>query len=249
MSHGDLAGRVALVTGASSGIGQAAARALATAGAHVVVAARRADRLSRLAEEFGANAHVVAGDVALEQDAVAMVGQTIERFGQIDVLVNSAGMIDAGGLEKLSLERWRRVIEVNLFGTINVCKAALPHMKARKSGDIINISSTAGRRAAGLMGAYSTSKFGLTGFTEGLRQEMGDHGVRVSIIEPGATETEVADGISDPAMREAMEQHVSRDGAMQPADIADAIMFMLRLPRRANVSQILIRPTDDTNPM
>ena len=187
--------------------------------------------------------------LADEADVARMVGETLRHCGRIDILVNSAGMIDAGGLEGLSAEGWQRVIAVNLMGTIHSCRAALPHMKAQGSGDIINISSTAGRRAAGLMGAYSTAKFGLTGFTEGLRQELGAHGVRVSIVEPGATATEVAAGISDPAMRAAMQHHVSRAGAMQPADIAEAIMLIVGLPRRANVAQILIRPIDDISPM
>lgn len=248
----NLSGKVALVTGASSGIGEAAARALAGAGAEMVVSARRADKLAQLVSEItaaGGRASAVTGDVAHEAEAFAMVEQTIARHGRIDILVNSAGMIDTGGLEALSLDQWRRVIDVNLLGTIYTCKAAQAQMKAQGCGDIINISSTAGRRAAGLMGAYSTSKFGLTGFTEGLRQEMGGHGVRVAIVEPGATETEVAENISDPAMRAAMRTHVSRAGVMQPSDIADAIMFIVSLPRRANVSQILIRPIDDTNPM
>ena len=245
----DLRGKVALVTGASSGIGEAAARALAKAGANVALAARRTDRLDALVKELGADTLAVGGDVSEEANAFRMAEQAVARFGPLDILVNSAGMIDAGGLETLSLGQWRKVIDVNLMGTIHCCKAALPHMKAKQSGDIINISSTSGRRAAGLMGAYSTSKFGLTGFTEGIRQEMGEYGVRVSIIEPGATETEVAGGITDPEWRKAMQHHVSREGVMQPSDIADAIMFILGLPRRANVSQILIRPTDDTNPM
>lgn len=247
-----LAGKVALVTGASSGIGEMAARALAAGGAEVVVAARRADKLHVLASEIadgGGKVSVVVGDVSREDEAFRMVADTIENFGRIDILVNSAGIIETGGLESLSIDQWQRVIDINLMGTIYICKAALPQMKAQGEGDIINISSTAGRRAAGLMGAYSTSKFGLTGFTEGLRQELGSHGVRVSIIEPGATETEVAEGISDPVMRDAMRNHVARAGVMQPSDIADAIMFIIGLPRRANVSQILIRPTDDTAPM
>lgn len=244
----NLSGHVALITGASSGIGEAAARALAAAGASVVVSARRKAKLDALVGELGEKAFAIEGDVSNEAEATAMVEQAVERFGRIDTLINSAGIIDSGGLESLAMENWRRVIEINLFGTMYACKAALPHMKAQQSGDIINISSTAGRRAAGLMGAYSTSKFGLTGFTEGLRQEMGEYGVRVSIIEPGATETEVAGGITDPQMRAAMEAHVSAEGAMQPSDIADAIMLILGLPRRANVSQILIRPTRDTKP-
>ena len=245
----DLAGKVALVTGASSGIGEAAARALAAAGARVVVAARRAEKLAALVAEIGHGALAISGDVAREADAARMVEDTLRQCGRIDILVNSAGIIDAGGLETLGLDQWRRVIDINLMGTIYCCKAALLHMKAAGTGDIINISSTAGRRAAGLMGAYSTSKFGLTGFTEGLRQELGVHGVRVAIVEPGATATEVAEGISDPAMRDAMRAHVSRDGVMQPADIAEAIMLIVRLPRRASIAQILIRPTSDVSPI
>lgn len=248
----DISGKVALVTGASSGIGEAAAHMLAAAGATVVVVARRAERLAALVEAIaadGGKAIAISGDVSQEAEAFRIVEDAIAQCGQLDILVNSAGIIDAGGLESLGLDQWRRVIDINLMGTIYSCKAALPQMKAQGSGDIINISSTAGRRAAGLMGAYSTSKFGLTGFTEGLRQEMGSYGVRVAIVEPGATRTEVADGISNPAMREAMRTHVSREGVMQPADIAEAIMLIVALPRRANVSQILIRPTDDTNPM
>jgi len=122
-------------------------------------------------------------------------------------------------------------------------------MKAQGAGDIINISSTAGRRAAGAFGAYATSKFGLTGLTESLRQEVGSAGIRVCIIEPGATHTEIAESISDPKAREAIRAHVSKEGAMAASDIADAIMFVVTLPPRANVSQMLIRPTIDVAPM
>ena len=176
-----------------------------------------------------------------------MVGETVaplradrypRQFGGDDRCRRAGGHFRCG--------RLARVIDVNLMGTIHCCKAALPHMKAQASGDIINISTTSGRRAAGLMGAYSTAKFGLTGFTEGLRQELGAYGVRVSIVEPGATATEVAAGISRSghAGRDAAPRF-SRAGVMQPADIAEAIMLIVGLPRRANVAQILIRPTDD----
>jgi NADP-dependent 3-hydroxy acid dehydrogenase YdfG len=247
-----LAGKVALVTGASSGIGEAAALALAAAGAAVALSARRADRLQSLAkriESDGGTALVIVGDVSLAEDAARAVSETVTGLGRIDILVNSAGVIQSGGVESLPLEEWRRVIDINLMGTLYTCKAAIGPMKAQGSGDIVNISSTAGRRAAGMFGPYSTSKFGLTGLTEGLRQEVGGAGIRVSIVEPGATATEVADGISDPAMRAAMTQHVSKEGAMQPADIASAIVFIVSLPPRANVSQILIRPTIDTAAM
>jgi NADP-dependent 3-hydroxy acid dehydrogenase YdfG len=247
---GPLAGRVALVTGASSGIGEAAALALAAAGARVALSARRADRLAAVAVRIGeGKALALPGDVSDEDVAIKAVEDTVAAFGRLDILVNSAGVIQAGGVESLPTDEWRRVIDINLMGTLYVCKATIPHMKRQGAGDIVNISSTAGRRAAGLFGPYSTSKFGLTGLTEGLRQEVGAAGIRVCIIEPGATETEVAGGIGDPAMRAAMQAHVGKEGAMQPSDIAEAIVFVTSLPRRANVSQLLIRPTIDVAPM
>lgn len=249
---GSLSGRVALVTGASSGIGEATALALAAAGATVAVSARRASRLHDLVariEATGGTALALPGDVAVETDAKHAVEDTFAGFGRLDILVNSAGVIQSGGVESLSTDEWRRVIDINLLGTLYTCKAAIGVMKPQGSGDIVNISSTAGRRAAGIFGPYSTSKFGLTGFTEGLRQEVGGAGIRVSIVEPGATQTEVADGITDPTMRAAMTQHVAKDTAMQPSDIAEAIVFIVSLPARANVSQILIRPTSDTAAM
>ena len=138
---------------------------------------------------------------------------------------------------------------MNLWGTIYTCKAAVPHLKAAGGGDIVNISSTAGRRAAGLFGSYATSKHAVNGFTESIRQELGGDNIRVCVVEPGATETEIAASISDPQWSAAIQQHVTKAGAMQAADIADAIIFILTLPRRANVSQILIRPTSDTAAM
>jgi NADP-dependent 3-hydroxy acid dehydrogenase YdfG len=184
-----------------------------------------------------------------EAVAKGIVEQTVKRFGRLDILVNSAGIIQAGGVENAKLDEWRRVLEVNLLATLYTCTAAIGPMREQGSGDIINISSTAGRRAAAPFGPYSTSKFGLTGMTEGLRQEVGKYGIRVCIIEPGATTTEVADSITDPNYRKAMQAHVAKDGAMKPEDVADAIVFVASLPRRANVSQLLIRPTIDVAPM
>lgn len=246
-----LSGKVALVTGASSGIGAAAALALAEAGASVAVAARRESRLAALVDDItkaGGKAIAITADVADENSAAEMIAQTVATFGRLDILINSAGVNEAGGLEALSLDKWRRVMDINLMGTVHTCKAAVPYLKDG-GGDIINISSTSGRRAAAAFASYSTSKFALTGFTEALRQELGQSGVRVSIIEPGATETEIAQSISDPAWRDAIQQHVTKEGAMQADDIAQAIVFIVSLHPRANVSQILIRPTIDTAPM
>jgi NADP-dependent 3-hydroxy acid dehydrogenase YdfG len=241
-----------LVTGASSGIGEAAALALAIAGASVAVSARRIDRLNALVEKIehaGAKAIALRGDVGVEADAAKAVADTITEFGRIDILINSAGINEAGGIESLPLDLWRKVININLMGTLYACKAALGPMKANGGGDIINISSIAGRRSAAAFAAYSTSKFGLTGLTESLRQEVGSSGIRVCIIEPGATSTEIANSISDLEARAAIQAWVTKDGAMAASDVADAIMFVLTLPRRANVSQMLIRPTIDIAPM
>jgi len=246
---GILAGRIALITGASSGIGEGAAIALAEAGAFVAVAARRADRLEALTQKIvamGGTALALPGDVSDETVAREIVAKTIKHFGRLDILVNSAGVIAPGGVENADTEEWRRVIDINLLATLYTCTAAIGPMKAQGGGDIINISSIAGRRATGIFGPYSTSKFGLTAMTEGMRQEVGKYGIRVCIVEPGATATEVSNSIADPAVRKSIHEHVNKVGAMKSEDVAAAIVFVVSLPSRANVSEILIRPTIDT---
>lgn len=248
----DLTGKVALVTGASSGIGEAAALALAKAGVAVAVSGRRKARLDSLVERIaaeGGKGLALPGDVSVEADATKAVADTVAEFGRIDILVNSAGVNEAGGIETLTTEQWHRVIDINLMGTIYTCKAAFPRMKAQGGGDIVNISSTAGRRSGWQFASYATSKFGLTGFTEALRQEGGGQGIRVCIVEPGATATEISESISDPQWREAIQQHTHKEGAMEPADIVDAIMLAVQLPRRANVTRVLVQPTIDVAPM
>ncbi|MFI5717626.1 SDR family oxidoreductase [Nocardia sp. NPDC051750] len=244
-------GAVALVTGAGTGIGAAAALALAAAGAKVVATGRRKEKLEELVgriEAAGGTALAVAGDVSVEADACRAIGEAVATFGRLDIVINSAGVNEAGGIRNLSIEQWRRVIDINLMGTIYTCKAAVPHLEAAGGGDIINISSTAGRRGSGPFGSYATSKFGVTGFTEGIRQELGKSGIRVCVLAPGATATDIADSVSDPVLRETVHRHVTHEDAIAASDVADAIMFVLTLPRRANVSDILIRPTTDTRP-
>lgn len=197
----------------------------------------------------GGKALALPGDVADEAVARDIVAQTVKHFGRLDILVNSAGVIRSGGVEHANTEEWRSVININLLATLYTCTAAIGHMRAQGGGDIINISSTAGRRAAGIFGPYSASKFGLTGMTEGMRQEVGKYGIRVCIIEPGATTTEVSDSITDPNFRKAIHEHVNKEGAMKPEDVADAIVFVVSLPGRANISQLLIRPTIDVAAM
>ena len=244
-----LAGKVALVTGASSGIGEAAAVALAEAGATVALAARRADRLAALVQRIeaaGGKALALAADMAVEEQAVGAVEDTVARLGRIDILINSAGIMQAGGIEGANLAEYRRVIEINLLGTVYTSQAAVPHMLAQGEGDIITISSLAGRKGGPQTNSYSASKHAVNAMTEGMRQELGGRNIRVSILMPGATRTEVAEGISDPNVRQMIASHVSKDGAVDPSETAQALIFMLTMPRHVNISEIIVRPTIDT---
>ena len=249
---GVLAGKVALVTGASSGIGRATAVALAGAGARVAVVARRAERLKEVAgqiEAEGGEVLVRPADVTDEDEAAGAVADTVDRFGGLSILVNAAGMTQVGRVENANIADWRKVHDINFWAALHTCKAAIPALKVR-GGDIVNVSSTAGRRSAGAtFGPYSSSKFALTALTEGLRQEVGSAGIRVCIIEPGATATEIHHGIKDEQVREGMRQHITKDGAMQPEDVAAAILFAVSQPSRVNLSQILIQPTIDVRPL
>jgi NADP-dependent 3-hydroxy acid dehydrogenase YdfG len=249
---GVLKGKAALVTGASSGLGAGIALALAAAGASVAVTARRADRLQDLVKKIeasGSRGLALAGDIADEASAKGFVTETIKQFGRLDILVNSAGLNAPGEVENANTEDFRHLLNVNVLGTLYTCAVAIPQMRAQGGGDIINISSIAGRRATGEFNPYSTSKFALNAMTEGMRQECGKKGVRVCVIEPGATRSEVASAIRDPGVAERIHKHVSRPDAMAPEDIAAAVMFVVTLPPRANVSEILIRPTTDVLPL
>lgn len=244
-----LAGKVALVTGASSGIGEAAAVALAAAGATVALAARRADRLAALVQRIeaaGGTALALAADMAVEEQAVRAVEDTVARFGRIDILINSAGIMQAGGIEGADLAEYRRVIEINLMGTVYTSQAAVPHMLKQGGGDIITISSLAGRKGGAQTNSYSASKHAVNAMTDAMRQELGNRNIRVSILMPGATRTEVAEGISDPNWRQAIASHVGKDGAVDPSETAQALIFMLTMPRHVNISEIIVRPTIDT---
>jgi NADP-dependent 3-hydroxy acid dehydrogenase YdfG len=244
-----LAGKVALVTGASSGIGAAAAVALAAAGATVALSARRKDRLGELVaqiEAAGGKALALPGDMTVEADALAAVEDTVKALGRIDILINSAGIMQAGGIEGADLDEYRKVIDINLMATVYTCKAAIPHMLAQGVGDIINISSLAGRKGGPETNAYSASKHAVNAMTNGMRQELGDRNIRVSFLMPGATETEVAQSISNPVWRDAIHKHVTKDGAVKASEIADTLVFMLAMPRNVNISEISVRPTIDT---
>ena len=154
--------------------------------------------------------------------------------------------MQAGGIDGMDMAEYRRVVDINLMGTVYTCAAAVPLMKAQGSGDIVTISSLAARKGGPMTNAYSASKHAVNAMTDGMRQELGGFGIRVSIVMPGATETEVASGISNPQWREAIAAHVSKDGAVKASEMADTIIFILSLPRNVNVSEICVRPTIDT---
>jgi NADP-dependent 3-hydroxy acid dehydrogenase YdfG len=244
-----LAGKAALVTGASSGIGEGTALALARAGATVALSARRADRLQALVEKIeadGGKAIALPGDMTVEAEAIAAVEDTVAKLGQIDILINSAGVMQAGGIMGVDVAEYRRVFDINVFATLYSWAAAVPHMLKQGGGDIINITSLAGKKGGPETNAYSASKHAANSMTDAMRQELGGKNIRVAYLMPGATSTEVASGISNPNWREAIAAHVSKDGAVQPSEIGETIVFMLSMPRHVNISEITVRPTIDT---
>jgi NADP-dependent 3-hydroxy acid dehydrogenase YdfG len=249
---GILSGKTALVTGASSGIGRSTAVALAAAGARVALVARRAERLKELAAQIeadGGRALARATDVTDEDDATRAVEDTVAHFGGLDILVNAAGMTQTGKVENGILDDWRYVFELNFWASMYTSRAAIPALR-EGGGDIVNISSTAGRHTVGAtFGPYASSKHALTAFNESLRAEVTLAGIRVSIIEPGATSTEIHQHIKDERVRESTRQHIEKDGAMQPEDVASAVVYVVSLPPRVNISQLVIRPSVDTRPL
>jgi NADP-dependent 3-hydroxy acid dehydrogenase YdfG len=238
----DLKGKVVAVTGASSGIGEAAARLLAERGARVVLGARRTDRLERLAEEIRAAGGIAccrALDVTALEDMQGFVGFAEAEFGRVDVVVNNAGVMPLSALEALKVEEWNRMIDVNIRGVLHGIAAGLPVMKRQGSGQFVNLSSIGGHHVSPTAAVYCATKFAVLAISEGLRQESTD--IRVSVISPGVTESELAGTISDPAARRGMEEF--RRIAIPPAAIARAICFAVEQPRDVDVSEIVVRPT------
>jgi len=245
-ANSPLAGKVALVTGASSGIGEATASALAAAGAKVAVAARRADRLSALAgriEKAGGKALAIEADIASNGDIAAMVDKVVAEWGRLDILVNNAGIMLLSPAAEADLDDWRRMIELNLIGLMATTKAALPHLKAAK-GHIVNVSSVAGRVANPGASAYAATKFGVVAFSESLRREVYADKVRVTVIEPGLVRTELGDHITNAQSKAGLDHRLATMEALTAEDIANAILYAVSQPPRVNVNEILIRPTD-----
>jgi NADP-dependent 3-hydroxy acid dehydrogenase YdfG len=241
----DLSGQVVAVTGASSGIGEAIARAAARAGAAVSLAARRMDRIQAIAADIvtaGGKALAVQTDVGEEDQARAFVQQTHQAFGRLDVLVNNAGVMLLGPIENAPTDEWRRMIHVNVFGVLYCTHAALPVMRAQGSGHIVNVSSVAGRVARAGSGVYNLTKWGVGGFSEALRQEAVDIGVRVTLIEPGVVATELASHMR-PEVLEQMHQRFSGVTPLEAEDASNAIMFAIGQPPNVSVNEVLIRPS------
>ncbi len=244
---GKLDGKVALVTGASSGIGEATALALAEEGAAVAISARRADRLEDLAKRIeakGGRVKALVADVAQEDQAREMVVAANAAFGRIDILVNNAGVMLLGPIANADTEDWRRMIHTNVLGLMYATHAALPMMRAQGTGHIVNVSSVAGRTARAGAGVYNASKWGVGAFSESLRQEVYKDKIRVTIIEPGAVATELTQHITHPEAKKQIEEFVQAMIPLESEDIAAAILYAVTQPPRVNVNEILIRPTD-----
>jgi NADP-dependent 3-hydroxy acid dehydrogenase YdfG len=249
-----LAGAVALVSGASSGIGAATAQRLAADGATVAALARRRDRLEELAERIGAaggTTHVVAADITDRAQAAGAVDEVTGRLGRLDVLVNNAGIMLLGPALGTSTDEWDRMIELNVSALVHLTHAALPHLVAaaasspRGVADIVNVSSTAGRVARPGSSVYNLTKFGLNAFAEALRQELVAQRVRVGLVEPGTVDTELVEHLTGP-VRDAARQQVAGTEALRPADIADAIAYMVTRERRVAINEMLVRAGDQT---
>ncbi len=245
-----LDGTVALVTGASSGIGAAAAVSLAAAGASVAIVARRKDRLEALAADIqgqGGTAVVIEADMTAEQQATAAVERTVAELGRLDTLVNNAGVMLLGPAVDAPLPEWQRMVELNVLGLLYCAHAATPHLlraaenDPRQVADMVNISSVAGRAARNGNGVYSLTKHGIGAFSESLRQEVAKRYLRVSLVEPGATATELASHNRPEVLESIRSQFGQR---MQAEDIADAIAYIVTRPRHVAVNEMLIRPTE-----
>ncbi|SDH07685.1 NADP-dependent 3-hydroxy acid dehydrogenase YdfG [Leifsonia sp. 98AMF] len=249
-----LTGTVALVTGASSGIGAATARKLAAEGAAVVLVARRGERLDQVVEQIESNggvARAVVADITSRAGADSAVEQAVAAFGRLDVLVNNAGAMLVGPFADAPEGEWERMVDVNIRGLLYMSRAALPHLvKAasdapRRTADLVNISSSAGRVARPGTAVYNLTKFGVNGFTEALRQEMQAQRVRVSVVEPGNVDTELASHTRE-ELRAGVEAQTGAIERLKPEDIADAVAYIVTSDRRVAVNEVFVRAADQS---
>ena len=239
--------QVAIITGASSGIGAATAETLAREGAKVVLAARREDKLKDLQktiENAGGEALVVETDVTKRDSVESLAKATLDAFGRIDILVNNAGVMLLSFVKNLQIDEWEQMVDVNIRGVLFGVGAVLPTMMEQKSGHIVNVSSVAGRKVMQSGSVYSATKFAVTAFSEGLRQELSpEYGVRVTTIEPGAVATELTTHITDEEVGELF-KGMQEMNILESKDIAEAILYAVASPQRVNVHEVLVMPTE-----
>ncbi len=238
--------KVAIVTGASSGIGRATALSLAKAGAKVAIAARRTPRLEELQKEIikiGTECIVVPCDVAKRKDCQTLIDAAMKKWNHIDILINNAGIMPLSFVKNLKVDEWEQMVDVNIKGVLFCTAAAIPHMINQNSGHIVNISSIAGRLVFPSGSVYCATKYAVRAFSEGLRQELSTrYKIRVTTIEPGIVATELTNTITDKSL-ESFVKHSKEIEALQAEDIANSIMFALESPLRMNVNEVMVRPT------
>jgi NADP-dependent 3-hydroxy acid dehydrogenase YdfG len=242
MSTGSQDQKIIVITGASSGIGEATALTLAGAGHTVVLGARRRERLEALAEKIrssGGSVAILPTDVTQREQVDALVGLAREQFGRVDVIVNNAGIMPLSAMEALNVEEWERMVDVNIKGVLYGIAASLPVMKAQGQGHIINVASIAAHRVFPTAAVYCATKYAVLALSEGLRQEQSN--IRVTVVSPGVVESELAETISDPASRAAMNEF--RQIALKPDAIARAILYAIEQPADVDVNEIIVRPT------
>jgi NADP-dependent 3-hydroxy acid dehydrogenase YdfG len=244
----NITGKVALVTGASSGIGAATALRLAAAGAKVGLAARRSEKLESIKREIsaaGGEALVIEMDVVDPASVEAGVQKLIDAFGSIDIVVNNAGLMPLSDLDQLKTDEWHRMVDVNIKGLLNTTAAVLPQMIKQHSGHIFNMSSIAGRKVFKGLSVYCATKHAVSVFSDGLRMEVGQkHNIRVTCIQPGAVATELYDHITDPGYRQQMDDLAQQMTFLQGADIGDTIVFAAQAPAHVNVAELFVLPVE-----
>ncbi len=243
--NNNIQGKVIVITGASSGLGEAAARHLSAQGAIVVLGARRADRIRSLEGELnnkGGKALALATDVTKHEQVKALVDAAVQTYGRIDVLINNAGLMPQSPLDRLRLDEWSQMIDVNIKGVLYGIAAALPYMQQQKSGHIINVSSVAGHKVRAGGAVYAATKHAVRVISEGLRQEVKPYNLRTTIISPGAVDTELPNTISEPDVARGMQQYY-KDYAIPADSFARAVAFAISQSEEVDINEILYRPT------
>ncbi len=241
----NIEGKVVVITGASSGLGEATARLLSTQGASVVLGARRVERLRSLADELtgrGGKALAVATDVTDRDQVKGLVDAAVQAYGRIDVMINNAGLMPQAPLERLKVDEWDRMIDVNIKGVLYGIAAALPHMQRQKAGHIINVSSVAGHKVGPGFAVYAATKHAVRALSEGLRQEVKPYNIRTTVISPGAVATELPESVTEPDVAERIRKFYEENAI--PADsFARAVAFAMSQPEEVDINEILFRPT------